>query len=128
MEYNKLSDKELATVVMELINRLSALEQKTGDYLQRHHTSDMDAYLIRQEYAEIKDELKEMAHYARLDRNRNGSELYRSNFVRLIQEASAFGMTVRKGGKIDQKLFSAISTAKYKLSKFVDWKEIAESD
>ncbi|MCI8616140.1 MAG: hypothetical protein HFJ01_13805 [Lachnospiraceae bacterium] len=81
-------------------------------------SDSISAEKIKRTYANLKDELREDAHYKKLDRNRNGSLLYTGVFLPSIREAAAFGFNASINSAINQKMYSAVEEAHYKLTKY----------
>lgn len=118
MDYKNMTDAELASVMVNYINRVKHLKDIIGRYLDGSDQGCIHPNQIRAEYEKLKSELREDAHYLYLVRNRNGSVLYRCAFAPSIREATAFGFTVPVNATINQKMYSAVEEAHYKLRKY----------
>ena len=118
MDYKNMTDAELAAVIVNYINRVKHLKDIIGRYLDGSDHACVHANQIRAEYRKLKAELREDAHYLYLVHNRNGSVIYRCAFAPSIREAAAFGFTVPVNTIINQKMYSAVEEAHYKLRKY----------
>lgn len=124
MDYNKMSDSELARMMVSYIGRVENLQGIVGRYLDGNES--ISSAQIRREYAQIKDELREDARQVKLKKNYQGSDLYKGAFVPSISEAAAFGFCVPTNSKIDIRMYSAIEEAHYKLTKYYSFEEWGE--
>ncbi len=129
-EIKFMNDKELAIRMIEYIERVQLLMDEIGDYLDRK-TLRIDREKVRNEYRNLKEDIKKDAHYVDLVRNKNyKNKIYSNFFTPSIYEASAFGFMVPTNCSIDGKLFSALYEAEYKLTKYYsyeEWKNLANS-
>ena len=126
MELKLMSDQELARRMVNYIERLERLYKEISNFIER---KDADAGYIRCEYAALKAAIRSDADYVNKQRNREGSDLYMGNFVPYIEEADAFGFTVRVNGKIDFSMYSAVKEAHYRLTKgwtLEQWQKAAQ--
>ena len=62
--------------------------------------------------------MREDADYLDLVSNQEGSQLYMGYFSPSIREASAWGFTVPVNHRVDYQMFSAVTEAHYKLTKY----------
>ena len=121
MDFKEMTDSELAKVMINYIGRVEHLQNVIGRYLQGNDC--IPASQIRDEYAQLKEELREDAHYLSLKQNSKGSDLYMGAFEPSIREASAFGFTVSINAKVNQMMFNAVAEAHYKLTKYYSLEE-----
>lgn len=117
----KMEDSELAKVMINYIGRVGHLQDVIGRYLQGNGC--ISASRIKDEYAQLKEELRKDAHYLSLKQNSKGSDLYMGAFEPSIREASAFGFTVSINANINQMMFNAVAEAHYKLTKYYSLEE-----
>lgn len=117
MDYKKMSDSELAVVMVNYINRVSHLMNMISVYINSAGRGAIQAEQIRKEYKALKEEIRMDAQYLDLVRNREGSDLYKYAFSRSIREASAYGFTVATNAKVDHAMYSAVEEAHYRLTK-----------
>jgi hypothetical protein len=123
MDYKKLNDHKLSALMVSLISRTHKLYDEVNDYNSRKRNGRTIRDKIQVEYKEIKSELREIAHYVELQRNKvRGYLLYNAYFTPSIQEASAFGFTERAGTNISE-LATCIEEAHYKLTKYKSFEE-----
>ncbi len=111
-----MADSELASIMVNYIGRIENLLDIIGRYLEGN--DNISAEKIKRIYAELKEELREDGHYLRLERNRDGSSLYMGAFVPSIREAAASGFNVSTNSTINQRMYSAVEEAHYKLTKY----------
>lgn len=123
MDFKNMSDAELASVMVNYINRVAHLKDLVGRYIDGTDGGNMPADRIRDLYKQLKDELREDAKYLDLVRNYNGSTLYMRAFRPSIREAAAFGFTVPVNRAINQQFFGSVADAHYKLTKFYSLEE-----
>lgn len=123
MDFKNLSDTELASIMVNQINRVENLMQMIEGYLENQNHGSIPASNIKAEYKNLKYELKEDAKYLDLVRNHKGSKLYMSEFSHSIMEASAWGFTVSTNSIINQAMHSAVEEAHYKLTKYYSLEE-----
>lgn len=121
MDYSKMSDSELARIMVNYIGRVKNLQDIIGRYLDGNNT--ISSLRIQQEYANLKEELRQDAHDIKLKRNYQGSELYRGAFAPSISEAAASGFCVPVNGRVNFKMYSTVSDALYKLTKYYSFDE-----
>lgn len=121
-----MSDSELASVMVNYINRIKHLKEMIDRYLDRPDRGYVQADQIKAEYKKLKNELREDADYLYLSRNRNGSLLYTGVFAPSIREAAAFGFTVPVNAAVNQQMYSAVEEAHYKLRKYKSLEEWGE--
>lgn len=121
MDYSKMSDSELARIMVNYIGRVENLQDIIGRYLDGNNT--ISSLRIQQEYANLKEELRQDAHYIKLKRNYQGSDLYRGAFAPSISEAAACGFCVPVNGKVNFKMYSTVSDVHYKLTKYCSFDE-----
>lgn len=118
MDYKRLSDSELASIMVNYINRVEHLKKLIAGYIDKDNHGSIQPDRIKDEYRLLKNELREDADYLDLVRNREGSQLYMGYFSPSIREASAWGFTVPVNHGIDQQMYSAVADAHYKLTKY----------
>lgn len=116
MDFKKMTDSELAKVMVNYIGRVGHLQGVIGRYLQGNDC--ISTSQIKAEYAQLKEELREDAHYLSLKQNSKGSDLYMGAFEPSISEAAAFGFIVPVNTSVNQKMFNAVAEAHYKLTKY----------
>lgn len=116
MDFKKMTDSELAKVMINYIRRVGHLQDVIGRYLQGNDC--ISASRIKDEYVHLKEELRKDAHYLSLKQNSKGSDLYMGAFEPSISEAAAFGFTVPVNASVNQKMFNAVAEAHYKLTKY----------
>lgn len=131
MELKRMDDPELAQRMVDYIERLEKLMDEVSGILNSRRRSEsyvIDA--IHNTYKELKEEIKADAHYVSLSRNEDyGNILYSAFFAPSVREASAFGFTAPTNSSINQKFFSSIEEAHYKMTKYhgLDaWRRIAQ--
>lgn len=123
MELKQMSDQQLAQRMVNYIERLEKLMHEISNYIE---LKDADTGYIKCEYRALKEAIRADSDYVRKQRNQNGSQLYVYYFMPYIKEADAFGFMVPVNGRIDSKMFSAVSEAHYKLTKcwrLDEWKK-----
>lgn len=118
MDYKKMTDAELASVMVNYINRVTHLRRLISNYLDGTDRGNILAEKIKEEYARLKKELREDADYLYLVRNRDDRPLYMGAFSPSIREAAAFGFTVPINHRVDSEMFNAVAEAHYKLTKY----------
>ena len=118
MDYKNLSDSELATIMVNYINRVGHLKKLIAGYIDNVNHGSIQPDRIKDEYRRLKAEMREDADYLDLVRNQNGSQLYMGYFSPSIREASAWGFTVPVNHRVDYQMFSAVAEAHYKLTKY----------
>ncbi len=123
MDFKNLSDAELASVMVNRINRVEYLMEMIEGYLESQNHESVLASNIKTEYKDLKDELRKNAKYLNLVRNYEGSKLYMHYFSPSIREASAWGFTVSTNSTINQAMHSAVEEAHYKLTKYYSLEE-----
>ena len=116
MDFKKMTDSELAKVMVNYIGRVGHLQDVIGRYLQGNDC--ISTSQIKAEYAQLKEELREDAHCLSLKQNSKGSDLYMGAFEPSISEAAAFGFIVPVNTSVNQKMFNAVAEAHYKLTKY----------
>lgn len=121
MDFKIMTDSELANIMVNYIGRIESLLDIIGRYLEGN--DNIPAGKIKRIYADLKEELREDDHYLRLERNRDGSSLYMGAFVPSIREAAAFGFKVSINSTINQRMYSAVEEAHYKMTKYYSLEE-----
>lgn len=121
MDFKKMTDSELAKVMVNYIGRVEHLQNIISWYLQGNDC--ISTSQIKAEYAQLKEELREDAHYLSLKQNSKGSDLYKGSFAPSIREAAAFGVTVSVNANVNQTMFNAVAEAHYKLTKYYSLEE-----
>ena len=121
-----MTDSELAEIMVNYISRVEHLASMISGYIQGTNREYIQKERILSEYKLLKEELRRDANYLDLVRNRNGSHLYMNAFSRSIREASAWGFTVPINHRIDQSMFSTVSDARYKLTKYCSLEQWGE--
>lgn len=119
MEYQKMTDAQLAMIMINYITRVDHLRKLIGYYLDGADNGSIEADRIKASYKQLKYELREDAGYLELMRNKKGSDLYMYYFSPSIREASAWGFCRHVNGPINQQLYSTVSDAYYKLTKYL---------
>ena len=123
MDFKNMTDSELASIMVNYINRIEHLQNMISGYIDRR-IIDISPEKIRAEYRQLKYELREDAKYLDQVKNKNGSILYKSAFSPSIREAEAFGFTVPVNAVVNFQMFSSVEEAHYKLTKYYsleDW-------
>ncbi len=123
MDYKNMSDSELAVVMVNYINRVAHLKRLISNYIDDSDRSSMSAAQIKEEYAQLKKEIRDDADYLYLKRNRDDRPIYMGAFLPSIREAAAFGFTVPINHRVDQQMFSTVADAHYKLTKYYTLEE-----
>lgn len=123
MDYKNMTDSELASVMVNYINRIKHLRELIDRYLDSPNRGYVRSEQIKEEYRRLKNELRDDADYLYLSRNRSGSLLYTSAFAPSIREAAAFGFTVPVNASVNQQMYSAVDEAHYKLRKYKSLEE-----
>lgn len=118
MDYKNMLDSEIATVMVNYINRTAHLKGLISRYIDGTDRGSIEEQRIKEEYAQLKKEIRDDADYLSLVRNRDTRPIYMGAFSPSIREAAAFGFTVPINHKIDYQMFSAVSEAHYKLTKY----------
>lgn len=121
MEYNKMTDSELANIMINYIGRIENLQNIIGRYLEGNRS--ISSLKIREEYKNLKEELRRDASYIRLERNSEGSKLYRGAFVPSIREAAAYGFCVSSNSSVNGSMYNAVAEANFKLNKYYSLEE-----
>lgn len=117
MNYNEMTDYELANIMVNYINRLEHLMEMIAEYLNGNDS--IPTKHIKREYAKLKSELHEDAKELALKRNYIGSKVFMGAFSPSIRESSAFGFTVFTNSVVSQMMYDAVSEAYYKLTKYL---------
>lgn len=76
MEYKEMTDTELAQIMVNYITRTEHLCRLISNYLDGSDRGTIPAERIKEEYKQLKYELRDDAHYLDLSKNRKGSKLY----------------------------------------------------
>lgn len=127
MDFKNMTDSELASVMVNYINRVANLRDLIAKYIDGSNRDSITADRIRELYKQLKDELREAANYLDLVRNYNGSLLYMKAFRPSIREAAAYGFTVPVNRTINQSYYGAVADAHYRLRKVYSlqkWQEL----
>lgn len=127
MECKYMTDAQLASLMVNYINRVDHLRGMIGRYLNRADHGNICADQIKAMYRELKNELRETADYLWLERNRKGSVLYMSAFSPSIREAMAEGFSASVNAAVNFRMFSSVADARYKLTKYISlekWREL----
>lgn len=119
MEYRKMTDAQLAMIMVKYITRVNHLRKMIGYYLDSSDNGSLEANRIKVFYKQLKYELREDASYLELMRNKKGSNLYMYYFSPSIREASAWGFCRHVNSAINQQLYGTVSDAYYKLTKYL---------
>lgn len=117
MELYNMTEEEIIETKEMYLKRLNYLMRNIADYFE---TRDLVlGYRIHEEYKDLKDEIREEARYLSCRKNdiRHISRTHCA-YQDGIKGASAFGMTVPTNAKIDQRMFSAVEEARYRLNKY----------
>lgn len=118
MDYKRLSDSELASIMVNYINRVGHLKELIAGYIDNTNHGNIKPDRIKDEYKRLKAEMREDADYLDLVRNQEGSQLYMGYFSPSIREASAWGFTVPVNHRVNYQMYSAVAEAHYKLTKY----------
>lgn len=123
MDYKNMTDSELASVMVNYINRVAHLRDLVGRYIEGTDGGNIPVDRIKDLYKQLKDELREDTKYLDSVRNYNGSDLYMGAFRPSIREAAAFGFTIPVSRTVNQQFFGAVADAHYKLTKIYSLEE-----
>lgn len=123
MDYKNMSDAELASVMVNYINRVAHLRDLVSRYIAETNGRNIPADRIKDLYKQLKNELREDAKYLGLVCNYNGSNLYMGAFRPSIRMAATFGFTVPVNRAINQQFFGAVADAHYQLTKIYSLEE-----
>jgi len=123
MEYKYMTDAQLASIMVNYINRVGHLRKAISIYIDQPDHGGFSAERIKVEYRQLKVELREIADYLWLERNCKGSVLYMSAFSPSVREAMAQGFTVPVNANVNFKMFSSVANAYYKLTKYASFEE-----
>ena len=123
MDFNKMSDYELAEVMVSYINRVEHLLEIINRYLYATDGGNIEDVRIKTYYKELKNELRCDANNVSLVRNRKDSELYMGAFLHSIREAATFGFTVPSNSVVSQQMYNSVEEARYKLTKYMNLEE-----
>jgi len=126
MEYKNMTDSQLATIMVNYINRVGHLKRAIGIYIDELDHGGFSQERIKAEYRQLKCELREIDDYLWLARNSRGSVLYMSAFVPSVREAMAEGFRVPINAAVNFKMFSSVADAYYKLTKYLSLEEWGE--
>lgn len=118
MDYCRMQDHELALIMVNHINRVSHLCCLLAGYLDSIDHSSITPDQLKREYQSLKNELRDDSRQVSLLRNQSGSREYMRFFVPSIREAAAYGFTVPANSAINQRMFSAVAEAEYRLTKY----------
>lgn len=127
MDFNNLSDSELATIMVNRISRTAHLKMLIARYLDGSNRGRIPAENIENEYRQLKEENRRDADYLDKAKNANGSDLYMYYFRPSIRNAAAYGFNVSVNAAINQKMYSAVEEAHYRLCKYhplEDWENL----
>lgn len=125
MDFKIMTDSELAYVMVNYIRRIENLLDIIEKYFGGNNSVSTEE--IKRAYASLKNDLREDAKYVNLERNSDGSLLYMNVFSPSIREAAAFGFNVAINSAVNQKMYSAVEEAHYKLTKYyslVEWEDL----
>lgn len=113
-ELKNMTDYELAQRVSEYRNRLSQLMSEVSQFL-----NDGTGFRekILEEYKSLKNDVKADAHYVDLVVNHKGRAKKYHDIAHSLSEAAAFGFAAPTNSPINQKFYSSIEEAHYKLGK-----------
>ena len=119
-----LSKRDLSNRMCNYIERVENLKNIIIDLLNNYDPKNIDK--IRDEYRNLKNEIKEEANYLGKEKNKivDISEVHNSYYWS-IMEASAYGFNSRINSTIDQLLYFSVEEVYYKLTKYYDaieWK------
>lgn len=96
-DYKTMSDAELAGIMVNILGRAEELSQRIGiggyDGTENIH--------LKGKYASLKEDVKAIADYLNLVRNRSGSEFYIQKFANPIRKASAC-FRAKSNGSLDE--------------------------
>lgn len=98
-------------------NRLDNLMRQISIYLETH--DEETAYRIKEEYRDIKKEIRGEANYLKCRRN-DISHISKKHmaYSKGIIGASAYGFTAKTNSSINSKMISSVEEARYRLNKF----------
>lgn len=117
MDLNEFTEEQIIERKEMFMKRLDSLMRNISDYMKTYDSSL--GYRILEEYKAVKEEIRDEARYLSCNRN-DISRISKTHmaYSKGIQGASAYGLTVRSNGKIDQRMHSAVEEAHYRLNKF----------
>ena len=101
MEYKNMTDSELATIMVNYINRIDHLRGLIVTYLDSVDHGCIQPIRIKELYKQLKYELRDDYNYLDLARNKQGSRIYMYYFSPSIREAFAWGFTVPVNGAVN---------------------------
>lgn len=127
MDFKNMTDSELASVMVNYIERVNHLKYLIIKYLESYNCNHMEAEQIKCLYRQLKNEVREYAKYLNSFHNRNDSDskLYKNFFIPSICEASASGFDVFVNHKVDEKMLNSVIMAYYELTGYYsldEWK------
>lgn len=111
MDYKKMSDSELANVMVNYINRVAHLKKLISNHMNGTDCGSVSAERIEEEYAQLKKEICDDEEYLYFVKNRDDRSLYMGAFSPSIREAAAFGFTVKTNHRVDQEMFNSVAEA-----------------
>lgn len=121
MDFNEMTDSELAKRMVNYILRVEHLQSIISNYLNGN--DNISVLQIRREYSELKEELREDAHCLGLKKNYTGSELYMGAVAPSIKEAAANGFRTPIHSAISQMMYNSVAEAQYRLTKYYSLEE-----
>lgn len=96
MDFNKMSDYQLAEVMVRYINRVEHLLEIINRYLHASDGGKIEEGRIKAYYKELKNELRCDANNVSLVRNKNGSELYMGRFRIVLERQQLLDLLFRQ--------------------------------
>lgn len=123
MDYKNMSDSELAKVMVNYINRTAHLKKLIANHMDGSDGGSVSVDKIKEEYAQLKKEIRDDADYLYLVKNRDNRPIYMGAFSPSIREAAAFGFMVKINHRVDQEMFNSVAEAHYKLTKYYSLEE-----
>lgn len=131
-ELKSMTDKELAQRMVNYIEELEKLMKVVSEF--NNSKASIEQYSIeniRYRYRQLKEQIRSDSHYTDLCCNaKRDNCLYSTFFAPSIQESAAFGFASPTNGKINNKFYSSIEEAHYRLIKHYGlkkWIELAQS-
>lgn len=118
MDFKNMSDSELATIMVNQINRTEHLKMMIARYLDGSDRGSISSDSIKNEYRRLKEEIRHDADYLDKIKNASGSALYMHYFRPSICGAATYGFTVPVNATINQRMYSAVEEANYRLRKY----------
>ena len=126
-----MNNQEVAKRMYDYIVRINNLMDRLSKVLN-NQSNKLEIEFIKEEYKDLKQSIKEDAHYISLSKNKIRDEsILQTRFCWAVQEASAWGVKSSTNSKVDRKMWRSLEEARYKLTKSTSeekWKELSENN